>query len=90
MFANLDNIKKNVYRNKTRGCILYFIYRFSSDYYRDDWSPGSATSISSSPPSTPPLPFYDVMENDENDENTEDNYSPVCSDTEIMENEDGK
>ncbi|XP_078044752.1 BTB/POZ domain-containing protein Rnb isoform X2 [Augochlora pura] len=37
--------------------------RFSSDYYRDDWSP-------------------------ENDENTEDNYSPVCSDTEFMDNED--
>ncbi|KAK1133789.1 hypothetical protein K0M31_011579 [Melipona bicolor] len=59
--------------------------RFSSDYYRDDWSPGSATSVSSSPPSTPPLPFYDSIENDEN---TEDNYSPVCSDTEMMDNED--
>nr|XP_033322147.1 armadillo repeat-containing protein 5 [Megalopta genalis] len=59
--------------------------RFSSDYYRDDWSPGSATSVSSSPPSTPPLPFYDSLENDEN---TEDNYSPVCSDTEFMDNED--
>ncbi|KZC13265.1 Armadillo repeat-containing protein 5 [Dufourea novaeangliae] len=59
--------------------------RFSSDYYRDDWSPGSATSVSSSPPSTPPLPFYDSMENDEN---AEDNYSPVCSDTEFMDNED--
>ncbi|XP_012349280.1 armadillo repeat-containing protein 5 [Apis florea] len=59
--------------------------RFSSDYYRDDWSPGSAVSVSSSPPSTPPLPFYDSIENDEN---TEDNYSPVCSDTEIMDNED--
>ncbi|XP_054007944.1 armadillo repeat-containing protein 5 isoform X1 [Hylaeus anthracinus] len=59
--------------------------RFSSDYYRDDWSPGSATSVSSSPPSTPPLPFYDSIENDEN---AEDNYSPVCSDTEIMDNED--
>ncbi|KOC67114.1 Armadillo repeat-containing protein 5 [Habropoda laboriosa] len=59
--------------------------RFSSDYYCDDWSPGSAASVSSSPPSTPPLPFYDSIENDEN---TEDNYSPVCSDTEFMDNED--
>ncbi|XP_076278500.1 BTB/POZ domain-containing protein Rnb [Lasioglossum baleicum] len=59
--------------------------RYSSDYYRDDWSPSSATSVSSSPPSTPPLPFYDSVENDEN---TEDNYSPVCSDTEFMDNED--
>ncbi|XP_043254463.1 armadillo repeat-containing protein 5 [Colletes gigas] len=59
--------------------------RFSSDYYRDDWSPGSATSVSSSPPSTPPLPFYDSTENDEN---AEGNYSPICSDTEFMENED--
>ncbi|OAD58302.1 Armadillo repeat-containing protein 5 [Eufriesea mexicana] len=59
--------------------------RFSSDYYRNDWSPGSATSVSSSPPSTPPLPFYDSIENDES---TEDNYSPICSDTEIMDNDD--
>ncbi|XP_076675105.1 BTB/POZ domain-containing protein Rnb isoform X1 [Andrena cerasifolii] len=59
--------------------------RFSSDYYRDDWSPGSATSVSSSPPSTPPLPFYDSIDNDES---AEDNYSPVCSDTEMMDNED--
>ncbi|CAK9809483.1 Armadillo repeat-containing protein 5 [Anthophora plagiata] len=59
--------------------------RFSSDYYCDDWSPGSAASVSSSPPSTPPLPFYDSIENDES---TEDNYSPVCSDTEFMDNED--
>ncbi|XP_076653762.1 BTB/POZ domain-containing protein Rnb isoform X2 [Halictus rubicundus] len=59
--------------------------RYSLDYYRDDWSPSSATSVSSSPPSTPPLPFYDSVENDEN---TEDNYSPVCSDTEFMDNED--
>ncbi|CAL7947352.1 unnamed protein product [Xylocopa violacea] len=59
--------------------------RFSSDYYRDDWSPGSAASVSSSPPSTPPLPFYDSIECDEN---TEDNYSPVCSDTEMMDIED--
>ncbi|XP_060811648.1 armadillo repeat-containing protein 5 [Bombus pascuorum] len=59
--------------------------RFSSDYYRDDWSPGSATSVSSSPPSTPPLPFYDSIENDEN---AEDNYSPVCSDTDMMDTED--
>ncbi|XP_003704054.2 BTB/POZ domain-containing protein Rnb [Megachile rotundata] len=59
--------------------------RFSLDYYRDDWSPGSASSVSFSPPSTPPLPFYDSIENDEN---TEDNYSPVCSDTEFMDNED--
>ncbi|XP_029052676.1 armadillo repeat-containing protein 5 [Osmia bicornis bicornis] len=59
--------------------------RFSLDYYRDDWSPGSASSVSFSPPSTPPLPFYDSIENDEN---TEDNYSPVCSDIELMDNED--
>ncbi|XP_076232608.1 BTB/POZ domain-containing protein Rnb [Calliopsis andreniformis] len=59
--------------------------RFSLDYYRDDWSPGSGTSVSSSPPSTPPLPFYDPIENYEY---TEDNYSPVYSDTELMENED--
>ncbi|XP_033361195.1 armadillo repeat-containing protein 5 [Bombus vosnesenskii] len=59
--------------------------RFSSDYYRDDWSPGSATSVSSSPPSTPPLPFYDSIETDESDE---DNYSPVCSDAEMMDTED--
>ncbi|KAK2581865.1 hypothetical protein KPH14_002328 [Odynerus spinipes] len=53
--------------------------RFSLDYPRDDWSPCSSTSVFSSPPSTPPLPFYDSAETDEN---AEDNYSPVCSDTE--------
>ncbi|XP_015597251.1 armadillo repeat-containing protein 5 [Cephus cinctus] len=57
--------------------------RFSLDYRRDDWSPGSAASICSSPPSTPPLPFYE----NEVDDNAEDNYSPVCSDNEWADNE---
>ncbi|XP_035723787.1 armadillo repeat-containing protein 5-like [Vespa mandarinia] len=60
------------------------IGRFSVDYPRDDWSPCSSTSLFSSPPSTPPLPFYDSAETDEN---AEDNYSPVCSDTEWGEYE---
>ncbi|XP_015185969.1 PREDICTED: armadillo repeat-containing protein 5 [Polistes dominula] len=55
------------------------IGRFSVDYPKDDWSPCSSTSFFSSPSSTPPLPFYDSAETDEN---AEDNYSPVCSDTE--------
>lgn len=64
----------------------HLTFRFSVDYPRDDWSPCSSTSVLSSPPSTPPLPFYDSAETDEN---AEDNYSPVCSDTEWGEYEEG-
>ncbi|KAG7208927.1 hypothetical protein KM043_015106 [Ampulex compressa] len=58
--------------------------RFSSDYPYEVKSPNSTASVSSSPPSTPPLPFQN---SNETDENTEDNYSPVCSDTEWVDNE---
>lgn len=60
------------------------------DYHRDDWSPRSGTSgYSSSPPSTPPLPHYDF--NTESDNVTDDSvYSPVCSDTEYGDNDDGR
>ncbi|RLU27291.1 hypothetical protein DMN91_001092 [Ooceraea biroi] len=62
--------------------------RYSMDFHRDDWSPRSGTSgYSSSPPSTPPLPHYDL--NTEADDVTDDNvYSPVCSDTEYGDNDD--
>ncbi|XP_011645188.1 armadillo repeat-containing protein 5-like, partial [Pogonomyrmex barbatus] len=60
--------------------------RYSMDYYRDDWSPKSATSASSSPPSTPPLPPYSDS-NAETDD-LEDDYSPVYNDTECDNDED--
>ncbi|XP_017887307.1 armadillo repeat-containing protein 5 [Ceratina calcarata] len=91
MFSEETNASKKRGRDSPSGKQIESKYnkmslgRFSSDYYRDDWSPGSAASVSSSPPSTPPLPFYDSVESDEN---TEDNYSPVCSDTEMLDNED--
>lgn len=57
------------------------------DYYRDDWSPRSATSASSSsPPSTPPLPPYSDF-NTESDDLKDDVYSPVCSDKECDNDE---
>ncbi|XP_012255296.2 armadillo repeat-containing protein 5 isoform X1 [Athalia rosae] len=61
--------------------------RFSLDYKRDDWSPGSATSMCSSPPSTPPLSSFFEDYIDEMDGSAEENYSPVCSDTECGEND---
>ncbi|OXU25505.1 hypothetical protein TSAR_000315 [Trichomalopsis sarcophagae] len=60
--------------------------RFSLDYQQDDWSPRSARSGSSTPPSTPPMKLFEDMENSD-DENGEENYSPVCSDNEWAENE---
>jgi len=57
------------------------------DLYRDDWSPRSATSASSSsPPSTPPLPLYSDF-NVEIDDLKDDVYSPVYSDKECDNNE---
>ncbi|XP_014488960.1 PREDICTED: armadillo repeat-containing protein 5-like [Dinoponera quadriceps] len=57
----------------------YTMHRFDGDS-----SPGSSTSVSSSPPSTPPLLYYDFkMETD----NGDDNYSPVYSDTEWGDDE---
>lgn len=60
------------------------------DFYRDDWSPRSFTSASSSsPPSTPPLPLCSDS-NAETDDTEDDIYSPICSDTECGDNdEDG-
>lgn len=55
------------------------------DFPREDWSPGSATSVCSSAPSTPPLSLYNAEDVD--DENAEDNYSPVCSDSEWENND---
>ncbi|TGZ49442.1 uncharacterized protein Rnb [Temnothorax longispinosus] len=60
----------------------YSTSRYSMDYYRDDWSPRSATSASSSSsPSTPPLPPYFDL-NAEIDDLEDDVYSPVYSDKE--------
>jgi len=60
------------------------------DYYRDDWSPRSTTSASSSsPPSTPPLRVFSDS-NAETDDTEDDIYSPICSDTECADNDDGK
>ncbi|KAI4495640.1 hypothetical protein M0802_008475 [Mischocyttarus mexicanus] len=77
------SMKRNYFSSSDRNRSLKYlksdIGRFSLDYPKDDWSPSSSTSFFSSPSSTPPLPFYDSAETDEN---TEDNYSPVCSDTE--------
>lgn len=53
--------------------------------YRDDWSPRSATSASSSSPSTPPLRYSDSYA--ENDDFEDDVYSPVYSDKECDNNE---
>lgn len=53
--------------------------------YRDDWSPRSATSASSSSPSTPPLRYSDSYA--EIDAEIDDNYSPVYSDKECDNNE---
>nr|XP_012223821.1 PREDICTED: armadillo repeat-containing protein 5 [Linepithema humile] len=61
--------------------------RFSMDYYRDDWSPRSTTSASSSsPPSTPPLRVFSDS-NAETDDTEDDIYSPICSDTECGDND---
>ncbi|XP_072746397.1 uncharacterized protein Rnb [Anoplolepis gracilipes] len=61
--------------------------RFSMDFYRDDWSPRSFTSASSSsPPSTPPLPPCSDS-NAETDTEDDDIYSPICSDTECGDND---
>ncbi|GAB1861398.1 Peroxidase [Camponotus japonicus] len=61
--------------------------RFSMDFYRDDWSPRSFTSASSSsPPSTPPLPLCSDS-NAETDDTEDDIYSPICSDTECGDND---
>ncbi|XP_012526737.1 armadillo repeat-containing protein 5 isoform X2 [Monomorium pharaonis] len=61
--------------------------RYSMDFYRDDWSPRSATSASSSsPPSTPPLPSYSDF-NSEMDDLEDNVYSPVCSDKECDNDE---
>ncbi|KAJ8679925.1 hypothetical protein QAD02_015712 [Eretmocerus hayati] len=60
--------------------------RYSMDYHRDDWSPKSAGSGSSTPPSSPSMKLFSNM--DDSDENTDDeNYSPVCSDNEWVEAE---
>lgn len=67
--------------------MIYFSNRYSMDFPREDWSPGSATSVCSSPPSTPPLSLYNA---EELDENADDNYSPVCSDSEWENNDEGK
>lgn len=64
--------------------ILFYFYRFSLDYQQDDWSPRSARSGSSTPPSTPPMKLFEDMENSD-DEHGEENYSPVCSDNEWAE-----
>lgn len=57
--------------------------------YRDDWSPRSATSASSSSsPSTPPLPPYFDF-NAEIDDFEDDVYSPVYSDKEYSDNNEG-
>lgn len=57
------------------------------DLYRDDWSPRSATSASSStPPSTPPLPPYFDFST-EIDDLKDDVYSPVYSDKECDNDE---
>ncbi|XP_046744966.1 uncharacterized protein LOC124410547 isoform X2 [Diprion similis] len=61
--------------------------RYSLDYKQDDWSPGSARSMCSSPPSTPPLQSFFEDDTNKTDSSAEENYSPVCSDTECAEND---
>ncbi|XP_050457379.1 armadillo repeat-containing protein 5 isoform X1 [Cataglyphis hispanica] len=62
--------------------------RFSMDFYRDDWSPRSFTSASSSsPPSTPPLPLCSDSNPETDDTEDNDIYSPICSDTECGDND---
>ncbi|CAL1688770.1 unnamed protein product [Lasius platythorax] len=62
--------------------------RFSMDFYRDDWSPRSVTSASSSsPPSTPPLPLCSDSNAETDDTEDDDIYSPICSDTECGDND---
>lgn len=57
------------------------------DFYRDDWSPRSVTSASSSsPPSTPTRPPYFEL-NSEMDDLKDDVYSPVYSDMECDNDE---
>ncbi|KAL7295853.1 hypothetical protein TKK_0010898 [Trichogramma kaykai] len=58
--------------------------RYSLDYPREDWSPKSSKSGSSSPPPSPPSRIVEEMEDTMH--STEDDYSPVCSDAE-MDNE---
>ncbi|XP_011175415.1 armadillo repeat-containing protein 5 [Solenopsis invicta] len=61
--------------------------RYSMDFYRDDWSPRSVTSASSSsPPSTPTRPPYFEL-NSEMDDLKDDVYSPVYSDMECDNDE---
>jgi len=68
---------------------MFDTYRYSMDFYQNDWSPRSTSGYSSSAPSTPPLPPYDL--NTEADDITDDNiYSPICSDTEYDDKSDGK
>ncbi|XP_068992624.1 armadillo repeat-containing protein 5 isoform X2 [Neodiprion pinetum] len=61
--------------------------RYSLDYKQGDWSPGSARSMCSSPPSTPPLQSFFEDDTNKTDSSAEENYSPVCSDTECAEND---
>ncbi|XP_011506421.1 PREDICTED: armadillo repeat-containing protein 5-like [Ceratosolen solmsi marchali] len=59
--------------------------RFSLDYKPEDWSPSSARSGSFTPPSTPPMKIFDDIDN--SDENTEENYSPVYTDLDWIEDD---
>ncbi|XP_046596416.1 uncharacterized protein LOC107217473 isoform X3 [Neodiprion lecontei] len=65
----------------------YLNTRYSLDYKQGDWSPGSARSMCSSPPSTPPLQSFFEDDTNKTDSSAEENYSPVCSDTECAEND---
>lgn len=88
-FIKLSQQKHNIRLSKLIELYYVVFSRRYSRYYTlhrfdGDSSPGSSTSVSSSPPNTPPLLYYDsTMEDDIGD----DNYSPVYNDTEWGDDE---